>query len=97
MNEMKWVGCDMATSCQATVGKGVAAHSLPVIARGSIPSIYRRAAFPHRAVPGPSFPCGLLWPLTTLPRRRSSLERTLGLGSGSPGETYIRFVEDAWS
>lgn len=28
-------------------------HVLPVVAMGSFPHIYRRAAFPHRATPNP--------------------------------------------
>ncbi|PHQ37025.1 hypothetical protein CEE69_01235 [Rhodopirellula bahusiensis] len=31
---------------------GYPSHHLPVVATGSIPCIYRRAAFPHRATPG---------------------------------------------
>ena len=30
---------------------GKTSHYLPVVARGAVPSIYRRAAFPHRATP----------------------------------------------
>jgi hypothetical protein len=41
------------------VGKGVAAHSLPVAASGSIPAIYQRADFPHWAAPRPGSPYGL--------------------------------------
>ena len=67
----------------AKVGKGVASHSLPVVAGGLIPSIYRRAAFPHRATPGPDAPCGAPWPRTEWPRWRNSLELTLGWVPGS--------------
>src|SRR5207244_6570887 len=60
------------------VGKGVVSHSLPVVARGLIPSIYRRADFPHRAAPQPESPCGGSWLATEWPRERSGVERSSG-------------------
>ena len=45
---------------EKNVGKGMEAHSLRVVAGGSIPLIFRRAEFPHRATPQPVRPCGIL-------------------------------------
>ena len=50
-NENRTVPLGSGAEHQPLAGKGVDRHSLPVIAMRSIPHIYRRADFPHRAVP----------------------------------------------
>src|SRR6266849_4922689 len=79
------------------VGKGVASRSLPVVARGLIPSIYRHAAFPHRAAPQPGSPCGGTWLATEWPRERSGVERSSGWVVASHSGTGSRLAADAES
>ena len=58
-----------------SVGKGEVTLSLPVVARGLIPPIYRRASFSHRAAPQRDPPCGEASLTTEWPLSRNSLER----------------------
>ena len=82
---------------QKTVGKGVVSHSLPVVARGLIPSIYRRADFPHRAAPQSGSPCGETWLVTEWSRERGGIERSSGWVVASHSEIGSRLAADAES